>query len=325
MNLRNLSNLSNFNLFIIIGFVLILFIILIKLFKPQKIESFGNELSTYFHDFGAALLNKEDFILYKQYDDIPFFRNLPKVLKYDDHTDLYEKMINGRNGKDKLDNTFINKYTCSTCLWENHNTKIEFFWLCMKPYVYKIINDALIKDNLKNKIDYATVIHFRCADAPINRHKSYHFQKYIFFKEAIDNIKNTTNVYNTNNKILIMYNNVHRSNDNNKNACNVYAEELKKYIENLGYSVDIHSESNIKDFATLFYAPSVISTGSSFSYMSGFFGGNKFISAGHYTEINLDTKCTDCDDSEWLIKDYDINHKEIKDYYNTEEVINLLK
>jgi hypothetical protein len=325
---------SNLNLFIVVGVIVILFIIFMKRFKPNKSESFdnidididiGNNLSTYFHDFGEALLNKEDFILYKQYHSIPFFRHLPKVLKFDTYKDLYEKMINGRNGKDKLDKTFINKYTCSMCLWEVHNTKIEFFWLCMKPYVYKIINDALIKDNLKRKIDYATVIHFRCADAPINRHMSYHFQRYLFFKEAIDNINRTTNVYNENKKILIMYNNIHRSNDDNKKACNIYAEELKKYIENLGYNVDIHSDSNITDFATLFYAPSVISTGSSFSFMSSFFGGNKFISAGHYTEINLETKCKECDDKDWLIKEYDVNHKDIKDYYDTTQVINLLQ
>ena len=52
----------------------------------------------------------------------------------------------------------------------------------MKDLIHKILDETLIKSNLKKQIDYP-VIHFRCADTPFARHSKYHFQKYIMIKE----------------------------------------------------------------------------------------------------------------------------------------------
>jgi fructose-specific component phosphotransferase system IIB-like protein len=80
--------------------------------------------------------------------------------------------------------------------------------------------------------------------------------------------------------------------------------------------------SNIEDFAKLFYAPLVISNGSSFAFMSGFFGKGVFVSTAHQSEMNPDVICENC--KEWAIPNYNILHKDVEDYYDTGSTLSLL-
>jgi hypothetical protein len=202
-------------------------------------------------------------------------------------------------------------------MWECINVKKEIFWKCMKPLINKLFNETFIKNNLvKNASN--PIIHFRCADTPFATQYPYHFQKYKFFKDALDDIKKTIN---TNNKVTLLYNNKHNSNDIKMKSCDIYVNELKKYLINIGYDVSIESTNPIDDFTLMFYAPAVISTFSSFSFMSGFFGMGKFISAGHIYENN-NLECNNC--GNWLYKGYDLLHKDVKDYYDTDTVIKQL-
>ena len=271
----------------------------------------GNELSAYFYDLGKAIINQENF-KYKQYNEI-FFKNLPIDIKIYELNNIYNCFI-----QNNITSQFFIENNYKEALWECINKDKENYNKCMKPIINKILNDTFIKSNLVKNMK-EIIIHFRCADVPFVKHYAYHFQKYQYFKDALDDIKQTIST----NKVIILYNNSHLSNERNMNACNIYVDELKKYIINLGYNVNIESYSNIDDFAMMFYAPAVISTHSSFSFMSGFFGMGKFISAGHFYEKNIIEKCDNCDN--WLYKGYDLNHKDVVDYYDTTTVINQLK
>ena len=302
-------------LFIIIILIIIILLIIILSIKKESFNNnvslnVGNELSTYFFNLGKAIINQEDF-KYKKYDDV-FFKDLPSEIKVDNYKDIYNCFI-----KNNITLQFFN-HNSGDGVWECSNKNKEIYNKCMKPIINKILNETFIKSNLVKNVD-SVIIHFRCADVPFNKWYPYHFQKYKYFKDALDEIKKTIDIT----KVIILYNNTHLSNEKNMNACDIYVNELKKYIVNLGYNVNIESYSNIDDFAMMFYAPAVISTHSSFSFMSGFFGMGKFISAGHFYELGTIEKCDNCDD--WLYKGYDLLHKDVINYYDTETVIKQLK
>lgn len=314
---------------LIINFILIIIIIIIiiivKKYLKNKLEeklennteetyNIGNQMSIYYHNMIICILQKKDFI--NNYIITTFFYNkLPNFIPWSELEPIYELFNKGRNNKDIVTFEYINSIeSCS--LWHVTNSTIEYMWICMKPLINKIYTNAFIKSNLVKSID-KIIIHFRCADTPFVRHPGYHFQKYTFFKNALNKL--TLNISNKN--IIILYNNSHLSDNKNQSACDIYVESLKKYLSNLDYNVTIESKSQLDDFATLFYAPAVISTSSSFSFISGYFGNNNnnFISATHYLNNNM---CNDC--GEWIYNGYDLHHDNVIDYYDTKKIITQL-
>jgi hypothetical protein len=239
------------------------------------------------------------------YIDKPFLQHLPLYIKF--NQDIYDKLR-------KEGFTYIElNLSLKVDLWQVKNNKIEKFWLIMKPLIKEIIDNALKKSGLYKKVQYP-VIHFRCSDIPFIRHNQYKLQKYTFYKDSLEEIKRKSGVnYDT---IILLTSNVHRSNINNKEACDIYLNGIKNYIESIGYKVIIQSKSKEEDFATLFYAPAVISPGSSFSFISGFFNDGIFISEGHQS------LCTNC--GKWLVSGYGIDHKKVKNYYDTSNVLSIL-
>lgn len=285
----------------------------------------GNTLADYFFNLGKAIINTTEFKNTKNgdFNDIIFFKDLPNEIKMNTYTEwsqVYNNFKMNYNNLDEIRNTINIEHGSS--MWECIDKTRESFWISMKPIINRILNDTFKKSNLMKDINYP-IIHFRCADTPFVKHKAYHLQKYSFFKDALNEIKNTTNIFDNQKKILILYNNTHYSNEENKTACNIYADKLKNYIKTLGYEPFIDTYSDIDDFALLFYAPAVISTHSSFSFMSGFFGNGKFISAGHFYENDNNIQiCNDC--GPWLYKGYDLYHKNVNDYHDTKTIVNKL-
>lgn len=280
-------------------------------FHANTRYNIGNEMSEYFYKIGECILNKKDFTCDKYTYDL-FFKDLRTNIPYDELKPIHDKFKTGRNGKDIITIDFLNSIASNT-IWTIDSTTVEYFWICMKPLCNTIYKDAFRKSNLIKKID-ETVIHFRCSDIPFYRHLSYHFQKYKFFKDALINIGTP------NKSVLIVYSNLHTLIKKNKLYCDAYVESLKNYLIQNGYTVKIHSESQLDDFATIFHAPSVISTCGSFSFMSGYFSDGKFVSSTHYFE-GSDRKCNGC---EWMYKGYDVDHKDIADYYDYDQVIKQL-
>jgi len=281
-------------------------------------SGFGNILSSYFFQLGHAIFNKTDF----KYDGLlnyDFMENLPPFLKYN-YDKIHEEMINAG-----IDQEWIN-FTKAWCnngcaAFEMRHDKTEKFWMIMRPLVIDLLENAFIKSHLVKTV-HCPVIHFRCSDAPFIRQNGYNFQKYSFFEKALEKITNNKQKYDS---IIILYCNSHASkSDEDKKSCEIYVSNLFEHITAMGYDVKIQCSDILDDFSTIFYAPAVISTGGSFSFMSGFFGKGLFISAGHEFSEN-DEKNVYLDNiGDWLFKGYNVKHNQISDYNDTEAVLNIL-
>jgi hypothetical protein len=268
----------------------------------------GNYLVKYFYLMGKSFLLGNNFT-YKP-KNLIFIKDLPSFIPL--NINIQNKLIENNFTIDELvkeENEII-----LVAMWTIINKRREQFWLIMKPIINNILDTTLRKNNLYKEINQQ-VIHFRCSDIPFIRNGYYFFQRYAFFKDSLEENDLGKNV-------IFLSCNFHKSNDKNSKTCNIYAESLKKYIENLGYNINVKCSSNLDDFATMFYAPVVISTCSSFSFMAGFFSDGIFISEGHYDSNNREKKCNDCE--KWLKNGYSIEHADVDDYYNTDNVIKKL-
>ena len=287
--------------------LIILLLIILGWTYPYSSEhkgDIGNYLAVYCIYIASAFLQRKHFRF--TYIDKPFLKNLPLYIKF--NKDIYDKLI--KEGLTYIKLNLLKKAS----YWLINNNKKEKFWLIMKPLMKEIIDKTLKKSGLYEQGLYP-VIHFRCSDVPFIKSVWYKLQKYTFYKDSLEEIKRKSGINYDN--VILLTSSIHRSNNKNREACEIYTQSLKKYIESIGYKVIIQSKSADQDFATLFYAPAVISSGSSYSFMSGFFSDGLFISEGHSNSL-----CTNC--SEWLVRGYSIDHKDVKSYHDTDKVISLL-
>ena len=328
--------------FIIYLFVLLLIglCILILYKQKNKYENFensdnyqnfniGNILSEYFYEMGIAFLNNKDYDANftmnkyhkgKQYT-YDFIKEFPIFVEC--RKDINENMLKAGLTPENVNESFnkiseeYHKYIGSSA-WLTIDKTHETFWLCMKPVVNEYYKKIFDKMGISKKID-CPIIHYRCSDVPFVKHSHYGFQKYSFFKDSLDQIQQKLGK--KYGDVVIFYCNSHYSSNQNKDACNIYDDSLTNYIKDLGYNVKNQCGNAIDDFAAMFFAPAVISTCSSFSFMSGFFSDGIFISEGHYEDSN--SYCNNCGD--WLKHGYTISHSDVNDYNNTETVIPLLR
>ena len=274
----------------------------------------GNYLSGYFHRFGKAILQQKDFI--EKVDTVNFIKFLPSEVIYNE-SDICKRTYDKFK---ELGVTDENSGFFPTAEWfirdENHLN----FWLCMKPLVQEILDNAFKKTGVNSYVD-RPIIHFRCSDVPFQRHPDYHLIKYEYYRKALEEINKRTSLNYS--KVKILYSNGHLTTNENSNACNIYANSLKQYLQDLNYDVEICSNADIEDFANLFYAPAVISTVSSYSFMSGFFGKGIYISVENLSEDQDKMDCNKCD--EWMMRGYQLKHRSVEDYLDTDDVISLLR
>ena len=266
----------------------------------------GNRLCEYFARMGQAFVNEIDFSINNDEFNLIFLRDLPRTVLCEKGDKNLLKFLRGIE--------FHNMYS----LWELNSNFRYLFWLFMKPKINSILTEVIKQNRLVKTITFP-VIHFRCSDVPFIRHSVYHFQKYSFFTDSLEELSqkgiDTSTVY------LMFYFN--HSNEHRQHLCQIYLNSLKSHIERCGYNVIlVNTMSSLDDFSILFHAPAVISTCSSFSFFAGFFNNGLFITEGHYSEdVQLEnTSCAgDC-----LRKGYSLNHREVQDYDDTETVIKQL-
>ena len=256
-----------------------------------------------------SILKKEDFTNDNgnAFNDHFFFKSLPQFIKYE-YDDIYDCLASKSVTYDNISNQF------DVGSWEIQNNNQYDFWICMKPLIRKILDDTFQKCDLVKNVDNP-IIHFRCADTPFNGHLGYNFQYYSFFKDSLKKI--STKLNKKYDKVDIMSCSFHNSGKEQQESCSIYSKSIQEYLKTIGYESNIICNSNNDDFATLFYAPAVISTQSSFSFMSGLFGKGIFIS----TEYLQDKQCDNCNDN--ILHGYNLVYKD--DFNKTDQVIDLLK
>jgi len=273
----------------------------------------GNVMFVYYYNLVIAILEQRDFIYepeHIQYNnvkdipvkDVPFVKNLAKIVPF--NKDIFDR-ITALGATTEI---FKQLYWCDVC-WSTNNNITYGIAVILKPTVQKIMEDAFIASDMVKDVD-TPVIHFRCADTPFIRNDAYHFQKYRFFKDALDDLESE------NRSVILMNCSSHLSQNREKDICATYADSITDYLKEEGYTATRVCGDNLDDFATLFYAPAVISTASSFSFMSGFFGKGQFISTSHEPDANTPV----CEDCKEFRHGYNLYHNDVPDYYDVEDV-----
>jgi hypothetical protein len=328
---------------LLIIFILLLFLILVYAFfyrygesfkyvLPNTQKSIGNLMSRYFGSMGMAFLEGKNFRAEKNMVAVmksdPFLKHLPPYVIFD--KEVYDKMkIAGVKRSSLLKNP--NSY------WIIENRRAEGFWMAMRPVVHRILETAFhdtgISMKTKDQVD-CPVIHFRCSDVPFVKNMHYHFVRYAFYRDCLAEAKKTlsSNGSVSGDRVLLLSCHAHNSSPEYMNKCRIYKASLIEYLEkSLGLQVMTRCGTPVQDFATMFYAPLVLSAGSSFSFMSGFFGYGMFFSEGHFTDLSSipsnkhkETDGCGSDCGKWLRSGYSLRHNEIDDYEDTEKVIQKL-
>jgi len=276
----------------------------------------GNYLSCYFYNMGLTFLRGHHFKTTANKNPKVFTCHFPELIEFDPSIQAQFKSLGITESSLHHELNQIDGHCVSA--WSTLTKEREQFWKVLKPVINKIIDDALKASNLNREID-APVIHYRCSDVPIGRESYYHFQRYEYFKNALEIITQKTNK--TYNKVYICYCNTHNNNEKNQKACDTYSEELVNYLKSIGYEAIFKCSTINDDFATMFYAPGLISTSGSFSFMAGYFSNNVFVSTMY--DENKQRECKDCED--WLLPGYTAKHSEIPDYFDTQGTIQILK
>jgi hypothetical protein len=268
----------------------------------------GNNLSHYYYKYFISILKKEDFnyineSLFGSNKEVKnknhFIDSLPKRIEFNET--IYNLL--------KKDNIQYDDYkdVMSVAFWMTESKEKEKIHFIMKPFMHKIFDETYKKLQLNKTTPYP-IIHFRCADTPFIKSGFYYLQKYEYFKKILRQ-------YSYNN-VTILSCTDHLSNERNKKTCEKYVELLKNELKD--FNPIVKCGTNVDDFVSMFYAPLVISTQSSFSFMSGYFGN------AIYIEPNTMIDNMECSDCESAYKGYNIPHSEVDDYHNVEDVYLLL-
>ena len=276
----------------------------------------GNTLACYFYSMGLAFLRGKNFETPSINGRSDFIQHLPNKVGFD--KTIQDAFILAGITNESLDEELNKINGLCVSSWTVLSKERETFWTIMKPKVNELIKQALEKSGLNKQTD-APVIHYRCSDVPFLRMSNYHFHKYSFFKNGLDMIQEKTGK--KYNKVYISYCNTHDAPIESQESCDIYFKSFVKYLESLGYEVISKCNSPDEDFATMFYAPGIISTSSSFSFMAGFFSDGVFVSS--FYDEKSDRKCDNCDD--WLQNGYTLKHLNVIDYHDQQSVISQLQ
>jgi hypothetical protein len=286
--------------FILFSIGLILFLEWILRVRQEPFENtkedIGNYMSKYFYYYAISICKKEDF-QYPPHKDT-LLKYLPTTIPF--REDLQQAFQEKGITLEKIKNIH------DDYLWECREPWTMNLWNILKPVIQPLLQDAIQKSGLVS--EPKNIIHFRCADTPFIKHVSYHLQRYEFFKESLEKVEG---------KITLMNCSTHRSGKYDQEACSKYITLLSKYLKSLGYSVETQCKTNVEDFADLFQAKRVISTGGSFSFMSGFFGKGIFKTTEH-------SSCNSPECESIFVRGYNIPHEEVESYHDVDQVYTLL-
>jgi hypothetical protein len=265
------------------------------------------------NDFHISEIKSDDFyankLLGKSYKDFDFFRYLPMDIPFSLLTSFSEQFSTNGITEPIACNTSFHRYDENPVKYRANRI--------LKPLIHSLLDDALKQSGIDPGIlvDHP-VIHFRCSDVPFSKHGEYKLQRYAYFSDCLEKIRQKTG--RTFSQITILWYGGHQSSSDDSHACSLYAVKIQEYLTGLGYQVGIKSHSNVEDFAVLFYAPAVISTGGSYSMFAGYFGSGVFFQP-QVSPIPVG------ETADWLVDGYNVEHEEVADYHDVESVIPLLR
>ena len=161
------------------------------------------------------------------------------------------------------------------------------------------------------------IIHIRCDSAPANRQSHYRFQRLTFYNTVVQRLKPHLQ-----RGVTIMTCDVDEFNTN-KEICDTYVDSVSSYLLHLGINATVSrcEYGMIESYARMFYAPALVSTGSTMSLTAGLFSHKPFVSALLFDEETIawnsrKPRTVACGDNcPWMVqRDTSICHCEVDDY-----------
>ena len=154
--------------------------------------------------------------------------------------------------------------------WFVYENATARFWESMQPLVEHTLDHAFDKCGIHATVS-APVLHFRCASAPLNRHSQYHFQRYSFYKAAARRYRRRFKAPLRQLHLLTCVADDF-SNPEQTSVCTSYLEDLIRFLQTelqIEVFVSNCAHSMFEDLAIMYYAPFLISTGSTMSLLPG--------------------------------------------------------
>lgn len=270
----------------------------------------GNYLSDYFRALAEAITARQPrFRRPRRTDGHPFYeRCLPKALVLSPwRADLPAVRPAGRWD------------------WFVFDNETDAFWSSMRPLATRVLDAAFAKCGLDATVG-APVIHFRCASAPLNRQSQYHFQRYSFYRAAARKYRRRFGAPLRRVHLLTcVADDVNRAGQTA--ACTAYVSDLAAFLRaELGVEVLVSNcaHSMFEDFAIMYHAPFLVSTGSTMSLLPGLLRHaprRTFVSPRLFDEASIAinshapgrrTGCVGCD---WMLNnEHTLCHCEVEDY-----------
>lgn len=265
----------------------------------KEVSPLGNVLSSYFY-----------YLHSNTTEDIPAaYAHHIKTMSDQELKRLY-KNFNWQ----RIDSVAYNSARDTT--WQLYNNdgslreNYTAYWQAVRPTMQKFYTDYITPVAIDEP-----VVHFRCSDAPFVTHPMYHLTKATTVKWMAEQIKSRGYDH-----IVILSCNKH--NRVNNSSCDKYYNFYAQIFNAAGIKVKKQCHSIYQDFAIMVNAPLLVALNqSSYSFMAGIAKDpHNFISCNlgreHKGKYLLHTQ------ADWIqSQDAPLLHSQVKDYYNTKEVI----
>ncbi len=273
--------------------------------KTRLVSPHGNILATYFYCKQGLCKRhiKNSWIKFISEVKDPELQKFYAALDWEDHN-LPAKY----------------KFDEPTAVWtpfDKKGAEVPYFleyWQTMRPII-----KAFYKQNLPIQQVNVPVVHFRCADAPFIRHPCYHLTKASTVDWMAEKI-----IERGYDEVILLSCNKHQS--KLINNCGAFADFYTQVFSEHGIKVTRKCGKVLQDFATMYYAPILISlNSSSYSFMAGiakdphnYITSNMGVESGGIYKKQVQ--------ADWLFaSEQPLMHCEVNDYSNTTEVTTKLK
>lgn len=281
----------------------------------------GNYLSHYFEELAAAITNGAPrFIRPRRHDNMRFYSKcLPAMIPLRP----WPVQMPHVRPAGRWD-------------WFVFDNATAAFWRSMRPIVRYVLDRAFASCGLRATVP-APVLHFRCASAPLNRHSQYHFQRYSFYRAAARRYRRSHGrPLRELHLLTCVADDVQQAAQ--ASTCKSYLDDLVAFLSReLGIVVRVHNcaHSMFEDFAIMYAAPFLISTGSTMSLLPGLARHVEratFVSPLLYDEESVayngraPLRRMGCAACEWMLaRDHSLCHCEVANYAHVPAVLPLLQ
>lgn len=282
------------------------------------IPGLGNVLAEYFGTIAWYFVYGQDahVKINYTYSDIDYIKQLPDFIPYD--PEIASRLLLIPQIKEKTSNWFLRMSD-----WSYNRGILS----AMAPLIRKIRSSLDEKSiTCQSSTTPDVVIHFRCADAPRNRHYEYVFQKFKWYQIALERAATQLGKKVEDLSITILSctdfnlggDNEQKKQDEEKQTI-LCSSVVKALVSYLNINVSVKCGSVREDFLLMMNTPCLISSGSSLSYLAALTNENLMITPDYLHTDNLYYR-----DNWVVLPSEELKHDDVVDYDDIPTVISKL-